>query len=306
MEDIVLIGSAALNQRLIELGKPLARTKLLDYDYIVSKEYFDACIAPGNIDKDVVKEEFFVKDNQFVRKYKDGEIFEYTIAVPGDSNWDILNTPEFFTEDELFPATATLDLLYSLKMSHRFKKNSPHFWKTVKDIKLMKSVGAELVDETWFKKREKETYTYAHPKLNTDKKNFFTDSVPYLYSHDDLHEAVKHLDKPAYQYYAIEGEEVLSSMDKFFNECDEYTRLLGVLEESYVLALERAIIPHNVDPEKAFRVALSKVCTSITSGWFRSYAWDHIEEVLSMYNPNFVEKYKIGIANGVVKPHKKD
>ena len=124
------------------------------------------------------------------------------------------------------------------------------------------------------------------------------------FDHDSLHLAVALQDKPAYQYYAIEGEEVLSSKDKFFNECDEHIRLCGVYEESCVLALERAVVPHNVHPDKAFKMALMKVCSSITSGWFREYAYDHIDDVLKMYDGQYVNKFKKGLEDGVVKPHK--
>ena len=31
-------------------------------------------------------------------------------------------------------------------------------------------------------------------------------------------------------------------------------------------------------------MALMKVCTSITSGWFREYAWENYDKVLDLYN----------------------
>jgi len=33
-----------------------------------------------------------------------------------------------------------------------------------------------------------------------------------------------------------------------------------------------------------FEMALMKVCTSITSGWFREYAWENYQKVLDLYD----------------------
>lgn len=86
-----------------------------------------------------------------------------------------------------------------------------------------------------------------------------------------------------------------------FESLPRRVRLNGVLEESYVLALERAIIPHDVDPEKAFLMALSKVCTSITSGWFREFAWENYHAVRRLYDPTFVDKFRHALSAGNVK-----
>jgi hypothetical protein len=32
-----------------------------------------------------------------------------------------------------------------------------------------------------------------------------------------------------------------------------------------------------------------KVCTSITSGWFREFAWENYDNVLDLYNDKYVE-----------------
>jgi hypothetical protein len=47
-----------------------------------------------------------------------------------------------------------------------------------------------------------------------------------------------------------------------------------------------------------------KVCTSITSGWFREYAWENYHRVLQMYSDDFVVQFKQGLAEGKVKPFK--
>ncbi len=111
---------------------------------------------------------------------------------------------------------------------------------------------------------------------------------------------------PAYKIFSIEGKEVLSSKAKF-ERCDTSVQLNAVLEESYVLALERSQIPYEgkITPANSFLIALEKVCTSITSGWFREFAYDNYFKVAMMYNESYVQKFKDGLNNGIVKPFTK-
>lgn len=190
------------------------------------------------------------------------------------------------------------DVLYTLKLSHRFKKNSPHFLKTMRDIQWFRSQGAKVFNVDWLKAREKETYNYAHPSLNTTKAGFFRDK--YLYDHDSLHWAVKHLDRPAYLYFKKSEADVACSREKFFS-LPYYKQLLAGLEESYVLALERSQVPSDfvVSPRKSFDIALSKVCTSITSGYFREFCWENYDEISGLYG-DYVFKFRAGLTAGVV------
>ena len=191
------------------------------------------------------------------------------------------------------------------KESHKYKKDSVHFLKTLKDLHYLRGVVLAKdhpLYESWLAERENLTYNNKLPVLKTSKMNFFTDSVPYLYDHDTIHEAVAILNKPAYTYYIADKEEVMCSKDKFF-ACSEEVRLFGVLEESYVLALERSVIPHGTDPKKAFDIALSKVCTSITSGWFREFAYDNYFRVQELYNKDYVQKFNKALSEGKIKSY---
>jgi hypothetical protein len=199
-------------------------------------------------------------------------------------------------------AYASLDVCYMLKMSHRFRKNSVHFHKTMRDILVMRSLGAVIRDEhrEFFKEREKETYTYSHPKLNKGKAQFFSgDGVNYVYDHDSIHESVKIMDKPAYTFFQAENEEVMCDMNKFF-ELPQEIRLNAVCEESMVLAIERAVVPYNVPYKRAYTMALEKVCTSITSGRFREFAWENYQGVLGRYNASYFDKFFKDVENGKV------
>lgn len=164
----------------------------------------------------------------------------------------------------------------------------------------MRAAGVKMTAELenlWLPQREAETYVYNHPKLNVDKQTFFDDSVEYVYDHDDLHRILAIEESPAYTKYMVDGEQVLTSREKFFS-VDEQIRLYGVYEESCVLALERSQIPFNFEPDarRSFEMALMKVCTSITSGWFREFAYNSYDKVLDLYNElgenNYIERFK--------------
>jgi len=195
--------------------------------------------------------------------------------------------------------------LFTLKSSHKYKKDNPFFLKTMKDYRIMKDdLGCVVMNEAWHKAREEETYNRPRPRLDRDKKDFFAgDGIDYKYDHDTLHEAMKHLEKPAYLYYAKDGHEVLSDKQKWL-KCSEELKLQGVLEETYVLSLERSQIPYGdtVDPFDSFKIALEKVCTSITSGWFRAYAYENYDRVMQAYDPKYVEKFNKALEEGIVKP----
>lgn len=199
---------------------------------------------------------------------------------------------------------ASLDMLYMIKMSHRYLKNSKHFLKTMNDIKLMRKRGASirLQHKQLLQEREKETYVYAHPKLDVTKDQFFDkDSVPYKYDHDSIHLAVKHLDKPAYMYFKPENSQVMCDRD-MFEKCPLSIQLLAGLEEAYVLAIERSYVPFSgrVDRKRSFDIALEKVCTSITSGFFREFCWEHYYSIQALYEENYIDLFEQALVNNQI------
>lgn len=201
----------------------------------------------------------------------------------------------------------SLNTLYMLKMSHRYLRNSPHFLKTMRDIHAMRAAGAVIQPEhaEWYDARVKETYAYAHPKLNVKKNDFFNgDGVNYVYDHDTIHEAVKMLDKPAYTFFKPENSPVMCDKNMFFGESKTVQWYAG-LEEAYVLAIERSLVPFPgvKTPREAFMMALSKVCTSITSGWFREFCWENYDQIVALYNDDYWIKFQCGVDSGIVKPY---
>lgn len=189
---------------------------------------------------------------------------------------------------------------------HKFEQNRKDIiW--INDIIKRFDIPEEIDDELTQIIAERTAITYKKtPRLqNMKKENFFTSNVKYVYDHDTIHAAVKMLDRPAYTYYMQDGAEVNCDKTKF-EEQPEIVRLYGVLEESYVLALERSVIPFKSDPDKAFKMALQKVCTSITGGWFREYAWQNYDKVLELYHKSYVDKFNAALSKGEILAFKSE
>ena len=234
--------------------------------------------------------------------------YEFEIAWENSTAAELLqlvNSNPSLVEEKEGMLWAKPNLIFALKKSHRYLKDSPHFIKTMLDYKHMLSKGCQIPDvlSDWYQKRVKDTYWYNHPNLDVSKKDFFKgDGVPYIVIHDDIHESVKRFDKPAYLYYMKDGAEVKSDKNKFLN-CSREIRLAGVVEEAAVLAIERSLlpIPGGWSPKQAWSFALMKVCTSITSGWFREFAYDNYFEILSLYPEGFWEKFQNDLSSGLVR-----
>ncbi len=296
---MLLIGSKALEKWGVRL---LRQAK--DTDYIATFEEYNNFV--WNLKHtNRLKCAYPISDKNFVVMEADGNIYEFEIAWPGSSGESLIEILK--DQDELYRRLIVKpEVVLALKESHKYKKNSPHFKKTMDDIILLKSLGYTVPEylKDWLKKREEETYHYHHPNLNQSKEGFFDSSVNYVYDHDSIHQVMKHLDKPAYEYYKSDNAEVFCDKEKFFS-LPEIIRLYGVLEETYVLALERSQIPFpQTDPYKSFLMALEKVCTSITSGWFREYSWLSYYKIIELYEIdlkndfNYVERFKQGLTTG--------
>jgi len=297
---MILVGSRAL---LLQAPKLLAR-KPKDFDFVCSKEEFDVWMEENS--SKVHPTKIYPEKNKMI--VEGATNCEFEIIQPGTSSEMMLNLVKDDPETLATPfgLVPNVDMLFTIKTSHRYLRNSPHFWKTVLDYHVMKRSGAVVRPEyrDFLKLREKETYNYAHPKLNQSKDGFFADdNIQYVYDHDTIHESVARGERPAYTYYMKDGEQVQCDKNKFFGLPME-VRMNGVVEEAAVLAIERSLVPHPGvwTPEYAWKFALAKVCSSITSGWFREFGYENILEILKMYPAGYWEKFQEDVKNGLVKP----
>jgi hypothetical protein len=307
---LILIGSRSAKLR---MGDAFARP-CVDFDFVCTREEYEQWIkinkdkvGPAEIYPEMNGDKMIVKGT--------GSICEFEFIKPGSSNELLLDLVKNDKEtiETKFGKIPSLPTLFAIKNSHRFKKfsDSKGFWKTAIDWHTMKHFGAVIKEEhkEFCKLREKESYAaQKHPSLMQSKENFFKDDgINYEIDHDSLHEAMKHLEMPAYKYYARDNEPVFSDKDKFF-ACSPEIRLYGAIEEISVLAIERSVHAHpGVWPyDYAWRYACAKLASTISSGWFRSWIYDHIPEILKAYPINYVEKFKKGIETGTIRYINKD
>ena len=296
---MLLVGSRALLEHTCG-GDPFALKRVpMDTDYIATHDEAKAFIADRKFDK--------VEPNAkgttlmcFKAGWKPTELM---IAWPGSSNEAILALEQ--------GEAASINTLLLLKMSHRYLKNSPHFLKTMQDILQLRSMGAIIEYPDLLKQREKETYDYKHPSLMRNKKQFFdpNEGVKYQYDHDTIHlaMAVEPL-TPAYTNFKHDQAEVMIDRAKW-DAMPIAIQLNSVLEESLVLALERSQIPFRgkIEPARSFKIALQKVCTSISSGWWREFAYEHYDEVMDLFKMRedekpYLQRFDEAVEAGVVRP----
>lgn len=277
-----LVGSRALAIRGVEPLKPFG-----DFDFIASNK----SVVPDGAT--------WVSHSKAYHKAED--ICEWEIAVEGSSAelfMDLVKRDAVVTSLGLIPS---VDMLFTLKSSHKHLKNSPHFWKTFIDYHRLRNMGAKVRPEytDFLKLREKETYAYKHPFLMRSKNAFFSgDGVDYTYDHDSIHLAMAAV--PAYTHF--QDGAVWCSKSKF-DACAYEIKLASVVEETCVLAIERSLVPHPGawTPKQAWKFALSKVLSSITSGWWRAWAYENGLEVLKAYPVGYWERFQTGLASGTVK-----
>lgn len=138
------------------------------------------------------------------------------------------------------------------------------------------------------------------PLKNVTKNQFFTDGVTKYIEHDYLHEVFAHYDKPIYTMLQANNIDSVFCHREKWNSLSHIDKCLCVLEESYVIASERFIIPKMVNV-KYFNIntvnpclhvvdALKMVCTTLTSGYFRQFAIDNYYEIIKNIDFDYYTK----------------
>jgi hypothetical protein len=249
-----------------------------------------------------------------VHKYETCEgIYEVNVVTEG-AHYELLMVSSGMEDYELPDGTMIkkcgLEFLAALKKAHLIL---PYNWskhiKEYSNIKKLLSVQRyepRNYANTIFKQHRAGCLAKAkkHPKLNVQKDTFFNSQEVYnIFDHDSIHEAIAYPYAPAYTLMR-EGEVKCSS--RLWLRMSEDERLRCVAEEASILALERSIIPalwldkSYAGARWAFNYALFKICTTITSGWFRDYAIEVYDEIVM---PDYVNKFFEGLKRGVVKKY---
>lgn len=152
----------------------------------------------------------------------------------------------------------------------------------------------------------------AHISLKKDAKEFFKPhvAVPYFFVHDELHEVVMTEDRPIYELMLVPGEQVLPGQ-KRMKDLSQIQMAKAACEEACVLGLERLLLPMLcgwkgpiVNQETAFYYGLMRICTNITSGYFKRWCIEHYPEIIKMYHEqykNYFQKALLAITLGIIK-----
>jgi hypothetical protein len=202
--------------------------------------------------------------------------------------------------------------LYSLKKSHihfptKFDKHIEDYcWlhKKVNGVDKLESVTKLHFAETEIRLGKLKT-----PSLNKSVSAFFGQSDKFVKSwfvHDDIHKVMAHKDKPLYEY--MQRDPNLAKCDKDLWEAFTFEeKCQCVLEEAYVIALERKIIPFvfgegtYLSGEQALRWSLMRVCTTLTGGWFREFATNNYMEIWELANKEYDIKFLSKVEQGDIK-----
>lgn len=226
---------------------------------------------------------------------------EVEIAEPGNTAYKYQEIMKSLGVINDIPK-ASDEVMFSIKKSHihfpiKFEKH-------IKDYQLLLSKIKEDKYPEITKQRFKETEDrigrkLITPKLAKSNSEFFGQSegfVKYYFVHDDIHKVMAHMKEPVYTY--MQKDETNAFCHK--NMWDEFPRKWknwAVMEEAYVIALERKIIPMIYGGGKywsndsAFKWALMRICTTLCGGWFREWATNHYDEIMDMYDSNYVSKF---------------
>lgn len=231
--------------------------------------------------------------------------------------YETLQLPKFTVQVQ----TASLMTLLSLKKAHlilpRKWHHHIHEYGLLKEMalghenKIFKPKAYGELYQKLYRLHRKECLAAAkaHPKLNQKKDDFFgstdreREKEYEIFDHDSIHRAIALEDVPAYTLM-LDGEVWCSR--KKWRQMTEEQRFNCVREEAAILALERSIIPALYLGRKfmgakwAYEMALFKICTTITSGFFRNYCIERYHEAVAK-RPDFVKSFFEGLKSGVIE-----
>jgi len=121
----------------------------------------------------------------------------------------------------------------------------------------------------------------AHINLDQTNEAFLEESdllaVQRYIPHDDIHKLVMYGAAPIYDSLKQDPSKAMVSRT-MFEQASLETRLRCVREEAMVIALERYLLPqrlHIGHEQLAYTHGLTRICTTLTKGFFREFAVNH-------------------------------
>jgi hypothetical protein len=190
---------------------------------------------------------------------------------------------------------ATIDELYTIKVSHSFWELKNNTWsKHMVDILFFQRHDAQFIPELYniLYPIWEERYGKKRANLEQSPEEFFNNRVVRIYEHDSIHASVAYNDEPMFNRILRDGHQVAVDRSKFENMSSEDKNKL-VREEVYATALERVLIPSEYKEfaRKGYDYALKKTITSFTKGWFPLYIVLNFDE-LKKADVDYVKVHK--------------
>lgn len=275
--DIDIIGSKEDSLKLINDLKP---SRINQNDYIVTLY-------------DIVKTDVYDTNNVEVLLSDNSKSLSEYLKI---------NNSEF----------ASLETLFSLKKSHI---NFPvKFDKHIKSYSMLYDHfnGIDILSDITkinFKETEDRLGKLKTPSLNKKVDMFFDQSKNFVKSyfvHDEMHIAVSHYGYPLYEKMQKDLNNAICDKN-LWNLFSFEDKCKCILEEAYVIALERKILPmlygggQYYTSLESFNWSLMRICTTLCSGWFREFGVNNYYRIKEYYNNNYVEDFLTKIDDGKIK-----
>lgn len=246
--------------------------------------------------------------------------WDSSFKVRDDADWDIISEepisgaehhPVDFLNNKEFSYLTTNTIMFNdhklavaspydlaiIKRSHlwrdlSFDKHITHYHKHLKPY-ANRFVGGEIRILNERIELTKQAFPQQQANLKKNKQDFFDDAVPKIVDHDYLHELVAFYDEPLYKRLQRPDHDVWCHRD-LWEGLTHTDRIRCVAEEVSVLSIERFLLPGGwkMPSKLAYMKALGKVCTTVTSGYFRDFAIDHYPEAILCYNKVLFDKLK--------------
>lgn len=224
-----------------------------------------------------------------LREPKDTDYFSETPVEGAEVFWHPLLATHPWGD------VATLDELYTIKVSHAFWELHGTWNKHMFDVLTMQKAGAKLLPDlyTTLYKVWEDTHGKKKVNLESDPEMFFNDKiVKRVYDHDSIHESVAYGDRPLFEKILRDDSEVAVSKAKW-NALSQEDKLNMVREEVYATALERKLVPSDYTSSamQAYAWTLRKTITSLTKGWFALFVVENFSQ-LTKPDVDYVQRHK--------------
>lgn len=295
---MILIGSQALKRLGMPLAKGILRWERSDYDIVASQRELDESGFQAQYNNEPTVSE--VVEGRRIEWHSPEHLNNYrieaaTIQAPNYRS-------DYLQEFGITVAVAPAGVMYAIKRSHIWRPIK--FAKHIQDLQWLSKqcYPKEVQTSDFYQERLRLTrlaYGDRHPSLKMSNDEFFDDVVDKFYIHDDIHKIVAFSARPVYELMKHDPESAMCSRD-LWDALPFTHKVWAVQEEAMVIALERFLIPslkglreRPVKERPAFLMALEKICTTLTSGYFRDFAIDNYG-VCSQLSVSPVELFKKG------------